>query len=88
MEMYSEEVKQILLDVDSTIGDIDEQTELIESGIIDSFAIFSLIVMIEIKWKIKVPKNDISSVNFKNIESIARLIQRLNGGSKSVELGE
>jgi acyl carrier protein len=63
----------------ASIGD---QDPLIESGIIDSFGIMSLISFMEKEFGVRLSSNELMPENFVNITAIANLIEsKLGGGS-------
>lgn len=53
--------------------------QLIETGIIDSFGIMSLITFVEETFKIKISSNDLLPENFESIQKIACLIDKIKG---------
>jgi D-alanine--poly(phosphoribitol) ligase subunit 2 len=54
---------------------IDETTQLVEGGYLDSFDIVSLVVELEAAFDIKISGIKIRPENFKNIDAIIRLIK-------------
>ena len=62
--------------------DILHETELIESGILDSLAVFNLVSLLEDEFDINIPDDAISAVNFKTVVLINNLITlEMNGDS-------
>ena len=49
---------------------------LIESGIIDSMGIMTLLAFVEEKFSIQIPSDDLMPENFASIASIAALVER------------
>ena len=63
----------------AALGDLDP---LIESGIIDSFGIMSLIAFMEKEFGVRLSSDELMPENFENITAIANLIEnKLGGGS-------
>lgn len=50
--------------------------DLIESGIIDSLGIMSLLAFIEERFSLKIPPEDLLPENFSSINSIVALVDR------------
>ncbi len=48
---------------------------LIESGFLDSIAIFNLVLFLERKFDLRIEIQDLSERNFSNIDSIANLVK-------------
>ena len=59
--------------------EIDENTELIESGILDSLAIIGLITELEDTFEIEIPDDAVTKVNFTTIQTIIKLVEESNG---------
>jgi acyl carrier protein len=53
--------------------------QLIETGIIDSFGIMSLITFVEETFKIKISSDDLMPENFESIQKIADLVNKIKG---------
>ncbi len=53
-----------------------DQDLLIESGIIDSLGIMSLLSFLEERFSVQIPSEDLMPENFSSISSIAALIDR------------
>lgn len=60
--------------------DLDENTPLISSGIVDSFSMVSLKVFLEKKYGIKIPDSDASPEAFDSVKSIIALVERFQKG--------
>lgn len=58
-------------------ADIDESTSLFGSGIIDSFSLVSLIMLLEQKCEFKMNPLDVNLDNLDSIERILDYVQRL-----------
>ena len=55
---------------------LNDQDPLIESGIIDSLGVMTLLAFIEEKFAIQIPSEDLMPENFSSISTIAALIER------------
>ncbi len=55
---------------------LNDQDLLVESGIIDSLGIMTLLSFIEEKFSIQIPSEDLMPENFASISTIAALIER------------
>jgi acyl carrier protein len=60
---------------DSDIKAIDDSDLLLESGIIDSFGILSLMTFLEQKFSVAVAGEDLMPENFKSVEAISSFIE-------------
>lgn len=56
---------------------ISDDTDLLESQILDSVNLVKLLIMIQQKWQIEVSFNDLSKENFKDLHTILETIERL-----------
>ena len=54
---------------------IDDNTNLVDQGVIDSFAYVEIATFLEKEYKIKISNEDINSQNFSTIQSIALFMQ-------------
>ena len=54
---------------------IDENTELIESGILDSLSIISLITELEDTFEVEIPDDAVTKANFTTVSEIIRLVE-------------
>ena len=56
----------------------DEQTDLQQAGILDSFSMLSLIAFLEDTFQIRLDPADVNAETFRTVDSVARLVvQRL-----------
>ena len=62
-------------------ADIQEDTELIESGIIDSFDTVSLILELNDAFDIEIGVEDILPENFETPDTILQLVEQFLGGN-------
>jgi len=53
-----------------------DEDQLIESGIIDSLGIMTLLVFVEEKFSLQIPSEDLVPENFDSITAISNLIDR------------
>lgn len=60
----------------SIAPDVSMDSQLIEEGIIDSFAVMNIVVEIESKFNIEFDAEDIVAENFASVDSIAALIEK------------
>ena len=58
-----------------------DDTDLLESGLVDSLAVVRLVAFIEERWRIKIPDLEISVANFQTIAAIAGYVRRRVGSS-------
>ncbi len=56
-----------------------DDTDLLESGLVDSLAVVRLVAFIEERWRIKIPDLEISVANFQTIAAIAGYVRRRVG---------
>ena len=55
---------------------LDDNVSLLDSGILDSFGIMSLLAFIEEDFQVKIPAHEIEPSNFETLASIAGLVAR------------
>ena len=67
-------VKKEYLDEDSD-QEINENTPLISSGIVDSFSMVSLKTFLEKKFQIKIPDEKATTVAFDSVNNIIKLLK-------------
>ena len=56
---------------------LDAEADLIESGVLDSFAIVNLIAELERRFNVKIPGDRVSAESFGRIDSISVLLEGL-----------
>lgn len=78
MNVTAEKIKQIIEEINPYI-DIQMDTNLFDEGIMDSLAIFALVMQIEDTYGVEVPDDAITKENFETIESIVVFVQKLLG---------
>lgn len=74
MEKLLEILKGIRPDVD-----FENETELIDEGILDSFDVVSIISELDDAFDVQIRINELDPDNFNSVESIWELIQKLKG---------
>ena len=74
--MNKTELLGILQDIHPEI-DYENEKNLIDNGIFDSFDIVTLISEIVTNFDIKVPANEITPDNFNSLEAIMALLEKL-----------
>ena len=75
MDEISISVKAILNEIDEEIIEYDGDN-LIDEGLVDSFAIVTILAMVEEKMHISVNPEDVKETNFKTVASIVDLIRK------------
>lgn len=56
---------------------LDEQTPLLELGIVDSMGIMELTTYVEKEFGVAIPNAELSATNFGSIDALSRLVLRL-----------
>lgn len=75
--MDKKEILIGLLEEIKPFENIDEDIELIDSGMLNSLELFELIALIEDEFDIVISGGDILPDNFKTIDNIIKLIEKL-----------
>ena len=57
---------------------IDKKDNLLEDGIVDSMGMMRLVLYVEEKFNIRIPPEDMSFENFKNVEHIVSYLSEKN----------
>lgn len=70
-----EHVVETLLHGDA--GDLDEDTPLLELGVIDSLAMVGLLAFLRERFGVVVPDREVSPRNFQSLAALRRLVERL-----------
>ena len=71
-----DELLKLLKEIRSDV-DLENETELIEDGFLDSFDIVSIISEIDYVFAVQIIINELDPENFNSAESIWNLIQKL-----------
>ena len=81
----SEEIKRIIIDYvkkeyleDDSEEEVNENTPLISSGIVDSFSMVSLKTFLEKKFDIKIPDEKATTEAFDSVNNIMDILKELN----------
>lgn len=73
----SEKIKQFIISeliTDGSGADLTDSTQLIDSGIVDSLGIMSLIGFLEENFSIQIDGDDLVPENFASIETMSKLV--------------
>ena len=70
-------LRELILNLYSISEELNDETELVASGIIDSFGIVRVIAEIEKEFKIKIPNEGLIPQNFCSISAISNFISIL-----------
>ena len=70
-------LRELILNLYSVSEELNDDTELVASGIIDSFGIVRAIDEIEKEFKITIPSEELIPQNFCSIAAISNFISRL-----------
>lgn len=73
MENYISIIMNIIEEINPYI-DVDEDTELIESGILDSLSIVYVVTQIEDKYDMYINEKEVVPANFRTVSSICNLL--------------
>ncbi|EPH46253.1 acyl carrier protein [Streptomyces aurantiacus] len=74
--------------LDGDTEGLDSDLPIAELNIIDSAGIFDLVHYLQSDFRITVPLQDISPANFRTVDSIAALVERLRTGGAALRAGE
>lgn len=81
----SEETKKLIIDYvkkeyleEEDEQEVDENTPLISSGIVDSFSMVSLKMFLEKKFSVKIPDEKATTEAFDSVNNIMDLLKELN----------
>ncbi len=78
-KMIIDYVKKEYLDEDSD-QEVNENTKLISSGIVDSFSMVSLKTFLEKKFQVKIPDEKATPEAFDSVNSIINVLRELTKG--------
>ena len=62
---------------DCSEADLGDDVSLLESGILDSFGIMTLLAFIEKTYRVSIPVEQLEPVNFESVSAISGLIDRM-----------
>jgi len=81
----SDDLKKLLIDYvkkeyleEDSEEEVDENTPLISSGIVDSFSMVSLKTFVEKKFNIKIPDEKATTEAFDSVSNIIKLLKEYN----------
>ncbi|GGS19502.1 acyl carrier protein [Streptomyces aureoverticillatus] len=74
--------------LDGETEGLDSDLPIAELNIIDSAGIFDLVHYLQSDFRITVPLQEISPANFRTVDSIAALVERLRTDGATVRAGE
>lgn len=74
--MIKKQIFELLNEIYDEAG-FDETTLLLDEGILDSMSLLYLVTQLEEKNGIKIPMEEVTEENFKNISAIERLVEEL-----------
>lgn len=63
---------------------IDEESRLIETGVVDSMGLYQLIEFVEQRAGVRVSDDDVVPDNFQTVAAIEELVDRLRAGVREV----
>lgn len=77
----SQALERFIVDklLDGEGDELDENTPLLEWGVIDSLAMVALLDFIKIRFGVAVPDDDVSPRNFASIGTLTKMIVRMLG---------
>jgi len=82
-EKMEEDMKEVILDyireeyLDEDSGiEIDENTKLISSGLVDSFSMVSLLMFLRQKYKANIPDEEATAEVFDTVSGIIELVNK------------
>ncbi|MCW5675934.1 MAG: hypothetical protein KIT15_15250 [Xanthobacteraceae bacterium] len=79
-EMILPTVKALILSVSpSRPESLDDDTDLFEAQVLDSFATISLIAELESKFNVRIPNEELNMENFHSPLKISQLVESLAG---------
>lgn len=70
----TEKVIEILKQVNPLADYIEEDTSLLNSGLFDSFMIFSAIALMELEWNISIPPAYLDKKYFETVKNICDML--------------
>ena len=68
----------------ATCGDLNGESRLIESGLLDSLELMSLLNHVEQTYGLTLPDDEFVPENFETPRTIARMIERVRGNRKQL----
>jgi acyl carrier protein len=71
-----EQLRTLVSDLKPTVIAFDSETDLFETGLLDSLSLIQFITSIEQRYRIALNFKDISFGNFRSLNSLLQLLQR------------
>lgn len=79
----NQSINKILSGICSVEHVFNEVEDLFDAGILDSFGVISMIALLEKEFEIQIPSTALTMDNFKAVNRIVRLVERLETNSVS-----
>ena len=73
-----EKVSDIMKKIKPT-RDLEDVSDIVEGGYIDSFELMTLIMMLSDEFRIEIPIGEIAPDSFNSLDAIAKMVDRLAG---------
>ena len=73
-----------LLDGDG--AGLEDGTPLLETGVLDSLSVVSLLAFLKSRFGLEVPQAEVTPKNLRNLGAIVALVERLSAGAETGEL--
>ena len=77
MSLRNELIQFIKTDLGANVATVDENTNLIDNGILDSMALMRLMDFVEDRTGIRVPDSEVVPDNFQTVAEIETLVNRI-----------
>ena len=61
--------------------DVEASSALVDDGLVDSFAIVSIIAALSMEYGISIPFDELESKNFNSVDEMLKLVERCGGKS-------
>lgn len=72
IEEIKEKIKRLILEVSEV--NVEDEELLLDEEILDSISILYIVTELEDSYQIQIPMDFVTEKNFKNVESIAKLV--------------
>jgi acyl carrier protein len=77
MSLRNELIQFIKTDLGANVATVDENTNLIDNGILDSMALMRLMDFVEDRTGVRVPDSEVVPDNFQTVAEIETLVNRI-----------
>jgi acyl carrier protein len=77
MSLRNELIQFIKTDLGANVATVDEHTNLIDNGILDSMALMRLMDFVEDRTGVRVPDSEVVPDNFQTVAEIETLVNRI-----------